>query len=342
VSHSVGLVAFRMAALPAISSSVPIREPWSLRLASARVSDRMSTHRRRAHAQGSPDVVVGCGRCWLSHLQEPPSPNAALIARAKSLELNTPYEPPPGDALEHHAGGYARVMCSAVFVTGLDPAFAAENVGYFTAPYEVRAKLDKPEIDRAAKQVHVTMPNGVRRTAKYLGDQGCLTLPLRRAGSSDPSGSPSRRGGSSDPPAADGLGFTPVDVQSKLPDPATQPWPMGDAPSKDAVPSGLDVVKVKQAVDAAFEPAEGMTFVSTLAPAWAADKRPVYGGFFWINGEGTFPVPRDAYYMAGVGGQNVIIVPSHDLVVVRQGHYKGASVGGKSFRRALAMLMEAV
>ena len=33
-------------------------------------------------------------------------------------------------------------------------------------------------------------------------------------------------------------------------------------------------------------------FVSTLAPAWAADQRPVYGGFFWINGDGSFPVPQ--------------------------------------------------
>ena len=48
----------------------------------------------------------------------------ALIARAKSLELNTPYVPPPGDPLEHYASGYAKIMCSAVFVTGLDPAFA--------------------------------------------------------------------------------------------------------------------------------------------------------------------------------------------------------------------------
>ncbi|MCA1584954.1 MAG: beta-lactamase family protein [Acidobacteria bacterium] len=463
---------------------------------------------------------------------------AALIARAKALELNTPYEPPPGDAMQHHAGGFAKVMCSAVFVTGLDPAFASENVGYFTAPYEVRAQLGKPEIDRGAKQVTVTMPNGTKRTAKYVGKQGCVTLPV----------------------GANTLGFTPVEVTSALPDPDTQPWPMGDKLSNDPLPPGIDAAKVKQAVDAAFDPPEGMTaaflithrarivgerygdgttsrtaleswsmgksltatlmgvlirqgvytldqpapipewqqkpgdprakitianilnmssglrirapqdpdydpaagypdhlyyytgdnafrwaatrpqqwppntvgryrntdpvlinylirlalekrkesyhlfpqralfdkigvrtmvmdtdpagnfltqgyelasgrdwarlanlylqdgmwngerilpegyakFVSTLAPAWAADKRPVYGGFFWINGEGTFPVPRDAYYMAGVGGQNVIIIPSHDLVVVRLGHYKGAGAGGKSLRRALAILMEAV
>jgi CubicO group peptidase (beta-lactamase class C family) len=83
-------------------------------------------------------------------------------------------------------------------------------------------------------------------------------------------------------------------------------------------------------------------FVSTLAPAWEADKRPVYGGFFWINGDGTFPVPRDAYYMAGAGGQTTLIIPSHDLVVVRLGHYRGADPGNQSFRKALAILMEAV
>jgi CubicO group peptidase (beta-lactamase class C family) len=83
-------------------------------------------------------------------------------------------------------------------------------------------------------------------------------------------------------------------------------------------------------------------FVSTLAPAWEADRRPIYGGFFWINGDSTFPVPREAYYMAGAGGQTTLIIPSHDLVVVRLGHYKGATVGDRSLRRALAILMTAI
>jgi len=86
-----------------------------------------------------------------------------LIARAKSLELDTPYVPPPGDPLAHYAAGYAKVMCSAVFITRLAPDFAAENVGYFTAPYEVRAILGKPVIDRANQAVH--LPNGATRTA---------------------------------------------------------------------------------------------------------------------------------------------------------------------------------
>jgi len=28
-------------------------------------------------------------------------------------------------------------------------------------------------------------------------------------------------------------------------------------------------------------------FVGTVASTWAADKRPIYGGFFWVNGTGA-------------------------------------------------------
>src|SRR5215472_4912563 len=161
----------------------------------------------------------------------------ALIARAKSLELDTPYVPPPGDPLEHHASGFAKIMCSAVFITGLEPEFAAENVGYFTCPYEVRASLGKPVIDRGAKAVHVTMPNGVTVTAKYLGSQGCVTLP---AGHSS-------------------VSFTPVEVKSQLSDPSTQHWPMGDVlPARVSMPE-VEMDKVQRAVDAAFQPAAEMT-----------------------------------------------------------------------------------
>ena len=84
-------------------------------------------------------------------------------------------------------------------------------------------------------------------------------------------------------------------------------------------------------------------YASTVAPAWEADGRPTYGGsFFWINGTGNFPIPREAFYMSGAGGQNTIIIPSHDMVVVRLGHYKGSQPGRQALRRALALLMEAV
>jgi hypothetical protein len=144
-----------------------------------------------------------------------PAPSADdLLARAKALELNTPYVPPPGDPMEHHASGYAKVICSAVFITGLSPEFAIENVGFFTAPGSARAVLGKPVIDRAARAVHVALPSGVKRTALYLGDQGCVTLPIGK----------------------DSVAFKPVRVRSRRPDPSTRPWPI---PSHDLVVARL-------------------------------------------------------------------------------------------------------
>ena len=466
------------------------------------------------------------------------STDDALVARGESLELPTEWVGPPGDPLHHHTAGFAKILCSAVFITGLDADFAAENIGYFTSDYDERSKVTNREIDMQNKMVRLTLPDGVVRTAKYLCDQGCVTFPL----------------------GEDGVQFKPVDVKSSLPDPGTQPWPMGDVLPDEPFPAGLDEGKVQAAVDAAFEPAEGLTaafvvtwkgrliaeryrdgldlhtpleswsmgksltatlmgiliqhgvydlwqpapvpewqgegdaraeiriadilrmssgircvnrgdpeydssmgypdhlylytggmnsfewaatrpqqwppntvgryrncdpvltnylvrlgvegrgdeyhsfpqrelfdkigvrdmvmetdpygnfliqgyefgtgrdwarlgnlylqdgvwngerilpegfaeFVGTVAPAWEADGRPVYGGFFWINSTSAYPIPKEAYYMAGAGNQKTIIIPSHDLVVVRLGHYKGSSPGDEGLKNALALLMEAV
>lgn len=83
-------------------------------------------------------------------------------------------------------------------------------------------------------------------------------------------------------------------------------------------------------------------FVSGLAPAWVADGRPVYGGFFWVNGDGALPIPKDAYFMGGAGLQRTIVIPSHDLCVVRLGHYSGMQAGGVALKRALTKLMATV
>ena len=92
----------------------------------------------------------------------------------------------------------------------------------------------------------------------------------------------------------------------------------------------------------ALLPPEFTRFVSSLAPAWVADGRPIYGGFFWINGDGALPIPRDAYFMGGAGLQRTFVIPSHELVVVRLGHYGGALSAVERLNRALSALMQAV
>ncbi|WP_301280750.1 serine hydrolase domain-containing protein [Variovorax paradoxus] len=462
----------------------------------------------------------------------------ALIARARALEIDTPYVPPPGNPLEHHTSGYAKSMCSAVFITGIDPEVAAETLGYFVGPYDQRKNVGKPVVDRAKKEVRISIPNGPTLVARYFGSQGCVTLP----------------------PGRDDVFFKPVPVKSALPDPSTLPWPMGDVLPGGPLPAEVDAAKVAQAIETAFvvpdaytsafvvthkgriiaehymngigpttpleswsmgksvvatmmgvlirqgaytldQPApipewqgagdgrkqirisdilrmssglrikapddpdfnpngtypdhvyyytgridafnyaatrpqqwpagavgryrntdpvlanylvrlavekrgedyysfpqreifdkigirsmtietdpygnfltqgydfmsardwarlgnlylqdgvwngervlpEGFVkFVSSVAPAWAADKRPIYGGFFWINGTGTLAAPTAAYYMLGAGGQYVVVIPSHDLVVVRLGHSKGERYSTPTLNGALSLLTVAV
>ncbi|MCU0229979.1 MAG: beta-lactamase family protein [Acidobacteria bacterium] len=482
-------------------------------------------------------VLAACG--GPSRDPNDPRPNPeAMIARAKPLELATPYEPPPGDPLEHQTSGYVKGICSAVFITGLTLDEAIDNVGLFTGPLGVRRRVARPVVDRERRQVRVEMGDGTTLTARYLGSQGCVTLP----------------------PGREDVAFTPVEVGSALPDAALTDWPMGDRLPDRPLPPEIDAVELQRALDEAFQPDEALTsavvityrgrliaeryragitpttpleswsmgkslaatllgvliqqgayrldqpapipewqtpgdprqeitikdllqmssglrsrapadpdfdpdgpyadhfylytgridsfhwaatrplqwppgqvgryrnvdpvlvsylirraveqrgepylsfpqralfdrigirtmvletdpygnfllqgyefgsardwarlgnlylqdgvwngerilpegfvtFVSTIAPAWAADGNPVYGGFFWINGLGLFPIPRDAYFMAGSGGQHVMIIPSHDLVVVRIGHSRGQGPGVESFRRALEILMKAV
>ena len=161
----------------------------------------------------------------------------AMLARAEAVELDTEYVAPPGEPVWHHTAGFAKTLCSAVFVTGLDADFAAENIGFFSAPYEQRAHVTTVEIDRDRRQVHLTLPDGVIRTAKLNGKHGCVTLPIGQ----------------------DDVFFEPVDIPSTLPDPQNQPWPMGDVLPDVPLPTSINAGKVARAVAAAFDPAEGMT-----------------------------------------------------------------------------------
>lgn len=86
-------------------------------------------------------------------------------------------------------------------------------------------------------------------------------------------------------------------------------------------------------------PADFVEFVSSPAPAW---EEPVYGGQFWLNQTGELPIPDDAFYAAGGGNQKTFVIPSHDLVVVRMGHFRGSEASEPILEEALALLMDAI
>ena len=59
-------------------------------------------------------------------------------------------------------------------------------------------------------------------------------------------------------------------------------------------------------------------FVRTPAPSTAQTGNQ-YGGQFWLVPDNRSDVPKDAYSTAGNRGQYVVIVPTHELVIVRRG-----------------------
>lgn len=63
-------------------------------------------------------------------------------------------------------------------------------------------------------------------------------------------------------------------------------------------------------------------FVRTPAPSTAKTGN-LYGGQWWLVPDDRTDVPKDAYSTAGNRGQYVVVVPSHDLVIVRRGEDYG-------------------
>jgi CubicO group peptidase (beta-lactamase class C family) len=68
---------------------------------------------------------------------------------------------------------------------------------------------------------------------------------------------------------------------------------------------------------------EWIDFVRTPAPA-TNNAGNQYGGQFWLVPDNRTDVPKDAYATSGNRGQFTIIVPSHNLVIVRRGLDHGA------------------
>jgi len=73
---------------------------------------------------------------------------------------------------------------------------------------------------------------------------------------------------------------------------------------------------------------EWIEFVRTPAPS-TSDRGNFYGAQWWLVPDNQDDVPADAYSTAGNRGQYVIVVPSHDLVIVR----RGLEYGRQGFNR---------
>jgi CubicO group peptidase (beta-lactamase class C family) len=63
---------------------------------------------------------------------------------------------------------------------------------------------------------------------------------------------------------------------------------------------------------------EWIDFVRTPAPS-TAEIGNFYGGQWWLVPDDRSDVPKNAYKTSGNRGQYVVIVPSHELVIVRRG-----------------------
>ena len=498
----------------------------------------MRTHRLSSLAILLALPLCGCTGADTSAEAPEPGSRAFLVARADSFELDTEYEAPPGEALNHHTSGFAKILCSNVFISGFDVADAAAHTGGFTAPFDERHHVVDTVVNFETETVSLTLPSGVTRTAKRYDSQGCVTHPI----------------------GEDSVYFTPSVVGPNLPAADVTMWPMGDVLPDEPWPAEVDMDLVNQALDGGFGSQETMTnalvvtykgrllgerygpgvdirtpleswsmgkslsgtlmgvlvqqgeyelwqpapvpewqspgeprqeirigdimrmssgirirapqdpdfdpalgypdhlylytgtinsfewaatrpqqwppntigryrnsdpvltnylsrlaveargedyhafpqrnlfdklgmrdvvmetdpygnfltqgyeflsgrdwarlgnlylqdgvwngerilpegwveYASTLAPAWIADGRLSYGGsFFWVNGDGDWPVPEGAFRMSGAGGQSMTIVPTHQLVVVRLKKYTGDG-GGQALNRALELLMEAI
>ena len=73
---------------------------------------------------------------------------------------------------------------------------------------------------------------------------------------------------------------------------------------------------------------EWISFVRTPAPA-TSDRGNFYGGQWWLVPDDRVDIPDDAYATSGNRGQFVIVVPSHDVVIVR----RGLDFGKQGFNR---------
>jgi CubicO group peptidase (beta-lactamase class C family) len=200
---------------------------------------RVAASRPRGYCRGNPEPV--------SNIDTPrtmrPTTHGRITATLILLAVASPLTAvraqwgfPPNDPASWDVAATAKVLCSALFVSGRDEAEAKAHL----AQYFIGRKRDSIvgyQIDRQRKLVRLTPAKGIPREAKFYGDQGCIIHQ----------------------PGRDSIYFKPVRVTTSLPDASKMPWPMGDILPSTPLPSDIDTAKVRQAVDAAFANPQGLT-----------------------------------------------------------------------------------
>lgn len=163
---------------------------------------------------------------------------AALVAtllHATQSQSPAPIPGPRGTHSENGLAGFAKILCSGVFVSERAPEDVARGSAYFFMPRDEQEKVAW-KIDRTGKRAIASLGE-VSRSARHHGDQGCIIENHEKPG----------------------LHFTPVAVRSTLPDAASQPWPMGDRVDASNPATALDQTKLDAAVEAAFADPTAMT-----------------------------------------------------------------------------------
>ena len=140
--------------------------------------------------------------------------------------------------------GYAKILCSAVFVSGHAEEFARAHARRVAGDlmHLPESDLDRltDEIDYDAKTVRASLGGHLTRKAAFYGDQGSIAHPADH----------------------DGIFFDPASVETSLPDKDTVPWPMGDLMPDGPPPPEVDAEKLRAAVELAFvEPSRLSAFV---------------------------------------------------------------------------------
>ncbi|MFM7274626.1 MAG: serine hydrolase, partial [Gammaproteobacteria bacterium] len=168
---------------------------------------------------------------------------AAGSAGAPPAELPGRPEFPPGDPVELEMAGFAKLLCTSLFVVGRDLRAAIDEDGAFVEPPAARRAAEQAVVDRQRQSVSLRLPGGVTRTARRYGDQGCVILPRGQ----------------------DRVFFDPLPVR---PAPATalaQPWPDGDGLPTQPLSESVDAGKLARAVELAFAPPEALTAAFVVA-----------------------------------------------------------------------------